>query len=397
MNKGKHEKVIYKKQMIQKLYDKESSSLNRYKEFYVGSSDLGELLKFELLTSLLGLIPGALGLLLRKYFYPYLFKKVGRNVLWGKNITLRYPGNIEIGDQVAIDDNCLLDAKGVIDQGIRIGNDVIIARDTIIQGKTAGVKIGDRCVIGSQCQLSSAGGIFIGNYVMLSGKCYIGGGHYRTEDIETPMIDQDLYSKGPVVIEDDVWLGAGVVILDGVRIGKGCFVGAGSIIRDDIKPYTIVAPQQKLVKIPREIKGETIVKEKNNGGISAKQNERSDKIPTDRMVQDSKEYDHEKTSTYDRVVMILFSVLDEINHQLPAELRLVKTLDTIIYISSDERNLDSLGIVNLIVMTEQKIEEKFGFMISLTDENFITENHNPLQTIKTFASYIYQSIKQKTE
>jgi len=65
------------------------------------------------------------------------------------------------------------------------------------------------------------------------------------------MMDQGLYSKGPVVIEDDVWLGAGVIVQDGVRIGKGSVVGAGAVVREDIPPFTIAALHQRLVLLPR--------------------------------------------------------------------------------------------------------------------------------------------------
>jgi acetyltransferase-like isoleucine patch superfamily enzyme len=86
---------------------------------------------------------------------------------------------------------------------------------------------------------------------MVAGQCYIGGGRYRTDDKEIPMMDQGLYTNGPVVIEDDVWLGAGVIVLDGVRVGKGSFVGAGTIVSKYIPAFSIVASYQKLVMLPR--------------------------------------------------------------------------------------------------------------------------------------------------
>ena len=65
------------------------------------------------------------------------------------------------------------------------------------------------------------------------------------------MRDQGLYSKGPVIIEDDVWLGAGVIVQDGVRIGKGCVVGAGAVVREDLPAFTVAVPHQRLVMLPR--------------------------------------------------------------------------------------------------------------------------------------------------
>ena len=232
------------------LDDSTKSSFRKYQELVIGTSDLWTFLKYELITMLLGSIPGSLGLFLRGVFYKYIFKELDRGVIFGRNVVFRHPDKIRLG-RVAIDDNCLIDAKGAGDAGIQIGDDVLIARDTIIQGKASWVTIGDRCIIGSQCQLSSAGGISLGKSVMLAGQCYIGGGRYRTDNREIPMMDQGPYSEGPVVIEDDVWLGAGVVVLDGVRIGRGCVVGAGAVVRQDIPEYTIATPHQKLVMLPR--------------------------------------------------------------------------------------------------------------------------------------------------
>jgi len=242
---------VHKEVVLETLYAREASSVTKYQSFFVGREGLGALVRFELIVMLCGPMPGALGFWLRKALYPRLLNRSGRGALWGRNISLRHPGQISVGDRVAIDDGCLLDAKGAGPEGIRIGNDVLIARDTIIQAKVGPIAIGDRCTIGSQCQLSSVSGIRLGSAVMMAGQCYIGGGRYHTDDPTKPIRDQGLYSKGPVVIEDDVWLGAGVIVQDGVRIGKGSVIGAGAVIREDVPAMTIAAPYQKLVFLPR--------------------------------------------------------------------------------------------------------------------------------------------------
>jgi len=251
MVSSKPEHTIAKESVLKSLSASESSALEKYQKFFTGSTSLWGLCKFEFITTICGPMPGALGLLLRKRFFPLLCKRVGSGVVWGRNVSLRHSGRIQIGDGVAIDDDCLLDARGAGDDGIQIGHNVLIARASIVQGKCAPITIGDRCVIGGQCQLSSAGGITLGTAVMMSGQCYVGGGRYRTEDKAIPMMDQGLYSKGPVIIEDDVWIGAGAIVMDGVRIGKGAVIGSGAVIREDISAYTIVTPHQKLVMLPR--------------------------------------------------------------------------------------------------------------------------------------------------
>ena len=245
------DRAVQKESLLDNLSRSDLSSLKKYQDFFVGTRRIGALVEFELITLLLGSMPGALGFLFRKWLYPNLFRTVGSGVLWGKDIALRHPAAIEIGDRVAIDDDCLLDARGAGEEGIQIGNDVLIARGAIIQGKCSWIKIGDHCTIGSQCLLTSAGGISLGKSVLMAGQCYIGGARYRFDDREVPIMDQGAFTKGPVVIQDDVWLGAGVTVMDGVCIGKGCVIGAGAVVRENLPDFTVAMPHQKLLLLPR--------------------------------------------------------------------------------------------------------------------------------------------------
>lgn len=251
MDMSRQERAIHKEPVLEKLSREDTSAFEKYRAFFVGKAGLPAFMQYELAVTLLAPLPGALGFMLRKLFYPALFARVGRGANWGRNIALRHPGAIRLGERVGIDDNCLLDARGAGAEGIQIGDDVLIARDSIIQCKTGPIRLGDRCSIGSQCQLSSVSGIILGKAVMVGGQGYIGGGRYWTGDREKYIMDQGLYTKGPVVIEDDVWVGAGATILDGVHIGRGCVIGSGAVIREDLPPYSVVTPYQKLVMLPR--------------------------------------------------------------------------------------------------------------------------------------------------
>jgi acetyltransferase-like isoleucine patch superfamily enzyme len=91
---------------------------------------------------------------------------------------------------------------------------------------------------------------------MVAANVHIGAAHYRAQDRSVPMMDQPLYSKGPILIEDDVWLGIGVIVMDGVRIGRGSIIGAGAVVREDVPPYAVVTPYQRLMMVPRETSAE---------------------------------------------------------------------------------------------------------------------------------------------
>ncbi|MCP4117313.1 MAG: acyltransferase [Desulfobacteraceae bacterium] len=146
-----------------------------------------------------------------------------------------------MGDRVAIDDCALIDAVGSGGIGISLGNDVAISRNCVIQVKAGPVAVGDRTHIGCNTVISSIQGITIGRSVMVGANCYIGGARYVCDSREISMLEQGIWSRGPVRIEDDVWLGAGVIVLDGVKIGKGCIIGAGGVVTMDIPDYAIAA------------------------------------------------------------------------------------------------------------------------------------------------------------
>ncbi len=101
-------------------------------------------------------VPGALGLALRKMLYPWLLGACGRNVVFGQHVVLRHPHKIRIGDDVVIDDHCLLDAKGDTNAGITIGAGMFIGRNTILSCKNGDIVLGDGANIGFNCEIFSA-------------------------------------------------------------------------------------------------------------------------------------------------------------------------------------------------------------------------------------------------
>ncbi|MDZ7372499.1 MAG: acyltransferase [candidate division KSB1 bacterium] len=224
---------------IQKeLFDKKGGKLRKYQELVVGSTSLWFLLKYELIMLLASWVPGALGMVLRAKLYPLVLGRVGRNVTFGTNVVIRHPRKIEIGDNVVIDDNCVLDAKGWANQGIRIGNGVFLGRNTILSCKNGDIAIDDGANIGFNCEVFSAGSVRLGKNILVAAYSYFVGGTHTFARTDVPIIDQPREARG-IEIGDNAWIGAHVVVLDGCRVGRDAIIGAGAVVNSDIPDYAI--------------------------------------------------------------------------------------------------------------------------------------------------------------
>ena len=217
-----------------KLEGARKSPIKAYIEMTVGDVSYMQFLKYEMLTSLLGPIPGGIGFFMRKQFYPVLFKKVGKGLIIGRNITIRHPDKIMLGNNVTIDDNCLIDGRGAGTAGIVIEDNVIINRNSLVLAKAGSIHIGQRASIGSNSVIVSMAGVYIGEAVLTAGGVSISAGSYHFEDSNLAVMDQGAYTKGPIRIGANSWLGTGVIVLDGVRIGESAVIGAGAVVNKDI-------------------------------------------------------------------------------------------------------------------------------------------------------------------
>lgn len=222
-----------------KISKSKTSPLKVYRELTVGDTGLLKFLYYELITFLLGPMPGGLGFFLRKKFYPKLFRRVGQGFILGRNVVIRHPQNIVIGDFVTIDDNCLIDGRGAGEDGLVFEDQVIINRNCMIQAKTGHIKLGRRTSIGSNSVIVSMSGVEIDEALLTAGNCYISAGVYAFDDIKTPIMDQMAYSKGPIKVGKNSWFGTGVTVLDGVKIGEGAVIGASSVVNKDIPDFAI--------------------------------------------------------------------------------------------------------------------------------------------------------------
>jgi acetyltransferase-like isoleucine patch superfamily enzyme len=222
------------------LFDARTSALDKYARHVVGRPGWLALARHEAITLASQAVPGALGLVLRRLLYPRLLGACGRNVVFGQNVVLRHPGKIRIGDNVVVDDNCLLDAKGDTNGGITIGSGVFVGRNTILSCKNGDIAVGDRANIGFNCELFSASLVTVGADSLLAAYCYVIGGDHEHDDLSKPVTAQGRQSKG-VSVGEGVWMGAGAKILDGVRIGPHAIIGAGAVVRVDVPEYAVAA------------------------------------------------------------------------------------------------------------------------------------------------------------
>ncbi len=140
-------------------------------------------------------------------------------------------------------DNIFLFKKGI---NVIVGKSVEIA-------PCKHISIGKNTFIGNHASITTSQSgeskISIGGNVMIAQRVMIIGGNHNFDRLDMPMNSQGEGKQGHIKIEDDVWIGAGSIILTGVTIGKGSIVGAGSIVTKSVEPYSIVAGNPaKLIK-----------------------------------------------------------------------------------------------------------------------------------------------------
>jgi len=143
-----------------------------------------------------------------------------RGYVWMRRISIpRQWSDISVEKDVSLDDGVVLLCSGPAKQDkIAIDQGTYVNRFTMLDAH-AQISIGRNCMIGPYCYITDAN----------HGRAP--GGLVREQKMEPQ----------PVVIEDDVWLGAGVVVLPGVRLGRGCVIGAGAVVTRDVPAGAVFA------------------------------------------------------------------------------------------------------------------------------------------------------------
>lgn len=165
-------------------------------------------------------------------------------IFCGRRVTIEFGYQIKSGSNLILEDNVNLNALS--ESGIALGNNVTVAKNSVLQctgviaNKGVGIVIGNNSAIGADSYLGGQGGIQIGNDVIMGPGVKIFSENHNYRDSSLVIRKQGVTRSG-VKINNNCWIGAGVIILDGVEIGSGCVIAAGSVVTKLIPPNSIVA------------------------------------------------------------------------------------------------------------------------------------------------------------
>lgn len=124
---------------------------------------------------------------------------------------------------------------------IHIAPSALINHRVVIHSPAEPVTIGAQSQINFNTVIFGGSGVTIGERVMVGPNCTLAAGNHDYRQTHTPLRFADAVSNGPIMIEDDAWLGASVVVTDGVTIGRGAVIGAGAVVTSHIPPMAIAA------------------------------------------------------------------------------------------------------------------------------------------------------------
>lgn len=221
---------------------KTGGGLRAYQDLVLGSRSLGYLLLYELVMLLSQWVPGALGILLRKFLYPLLLGQCGNGCLFGRGVSLRHPRKIRLGLGVVVDDNALLDAKGEANRGLELGDGVYIGRNAIVYTKGGDIELAPGVNVSHNCELFSSNLLSVGRGTFIAAYSYLlSGGEYEL-DTNTPLAEQSgTHSRGPTRVGKNVWIAAHCVVADGATMGDNAVLGAGSVLMGEVPAGSLAA------------------------------------------------------------------------------------------------------------------------------------------------------------
>ena len=165
----------------------------------------------------------------------------------GYNVFFEYPYDFYNTDCISIGNNFIAH-KGIKIRAFKEFSGISYNPEIII---------GDNVSIETDCHIGCINKVVIGNNVLIASNVYINDHSHGISDYsdhKTPPLSRKLYSKGSIVIGNNVWIGERAVILSGVKIGQNSIIGANAVVTKDVQPYSIVAgvPARLIKTIPHQ-------------------------------------------------------------------------------------------------------------------------------------------------
>ena len=154
------------------------------------------------------------------------------------NCYIKHPGNVDCGHGVTILSGCMLDAPSP--SRIKLADRVKLNRHVYLGANGNNITIGEASQVNRHAFLDARGGIEVGKQVLIGPYAKIISYRHIFDDVTRPIMEQGLVGE-KVIVEDDVWIGAGAVILQGIRIGHGSVIGANAVVTRSCEPYSVLA------------------------------------------------------------------------------------------------------------------------------------------------------------
>lgn len=194
------------------------------------------------ITYLFGIMFERSIMLIRGFIKGIFFNKKGFPLFIGKKTVIKVKGKMLVGNCVSLQDYVYINALSK--DGVTLCDNVSIGMRSMIKTSGSltsvgkGFYMGHDSAMGNDCFVGAAGGVKIGNYVAIGQNVRFHSENHEFHDKNKMICEQGVTNQG-IEVGNDVWIGAGAVILDGVKIGNGCVIGANTLVNKDIPEYSI--------------------------------------------------------------------------------------------------------------------------------------------------------------
>ncbi|NTU98573.1 methyltransferase domain-containing protein [Candidatus Falkowbacteria bacterium] len=216
-------------------------SFLRYKEAFFCGFEWSEEIRFRLVGGFDELVTDQDRNRIKKIFAfkPSFARRASVSLI---QIKIRAGNFLKKAKAYAGGDKCLIHKTAILENRalITVGKGTEIKENVIIKTYDNPVTLGENVQLNPFTVIYGGSGVIVGNNVMIAPHCAIAAGNHDYKQKDLPMRFAPSISRGPIVIEDDVWIAANCTITDGVTIGRGAVVAANSVVNKNVEPFTVV-------------------------------------------------------------------------------------------------------------------------------------------------------------